>query len=390
MITAIALDPYRLPLRRPWRSARGEIGERRGWLVRIEAGALVGFGDCAPLPSAGTEGEGAAWDWLGAWRQRSIGQSLGAALAELDRDGRWSPAARYAAECAVADLAAQVAAVPLARWLDSGLGRSAPLSVPVNAALGPLGGLTPREIEDCASEGYRVFKVKVGLDGLDAELNWLGDLAQCLPPGGQFRLDANGAWTLAEARRAVTVLNSLPVESLEEPLCDPAPGQMRQLQVEARFPLALDESLTRAGVWPNFAMVPVRRLVLKPAALGGLRRTLALARAAEAAGREVVVTSLIESAAGLWPTVHLAAAIGSPIPQGLATAGWLGEDLGRPRARGLGVSRSPRSPGGGSARSNGPPALQQPLPGPPRTVNHQPSNAHAHPRIRLPLHRPSA
>ena len=109
----------------------------------------------------------------------------------------------------------------------------------------------------------------------------------------------------------------------------------------------MDESLTRGGVWPNAAVAPVRRLVLKPAVLGGLRRTLALARAAEAAGRELVVTSLIESAAGLWPTVHLAAAIASPIPQGLATAGWLAEDLGEaPRAR-AGRITIPNVPGGG-------------------------------------------
>ena len=68
--------------------------------------------------------------------------------------------------------------------------------------------------------------------------------------------------------------------------------------------------------------------MLKPAALGGLRRTLALARAAQAVGLEVVVTSLIESAAGVWPTLHLAAVIASSIPQGLATADWLAQDLG--------------------------------------------------------------
>jgi o-succinylbenzoate synthase len=347
VITGIALDPYRLRLRRPWHSAKGTEEARCGWLVRCEADGLAGYGDCAPLPAAGTEGGAAAWDWLCAWRGRTLGCAVGAALADLDRGEPGVPAARFAAESALVDLAAQAEGVPLARWLDPLLGPGAPLRVPVNAALGTLAELTPGDLAACAAEGYRVFKVKVGMDGLGADLNRLAGLAQQLPPGGQFRLDANGAWTLDEAARAVAALNALPVEALEEPLRDPTPEHLRRLQAEAGFPLALDESLTGSGVWPNAAAASVRRLVLKPAVLGGLRRTLALARAAEAAGREVVVTSLIESAAGLWPTVHLAAAVGSPIPQGLATAGWLAEDLGEaPRPRG-GCIQIPQVPGSG-------------------------------------------
>lgn len=352
MITAIALSPYRLPLRRPWCSARGAVGERLGWLVGCEADGLVGYGDCAPLPAAGTEDRAAAWGWLSAWRETALGRTPCAALMELegtDGDGKGgaAPAARYAAECALADLAAQAAGVPLARWLAPGTELDAQPSVPVNAALGPLAEVTGAGLADCATEGYLVFKVKVGLAGLRSELRQIEDLASSLPPGGRLRLDANGAWTLAEAQRAVAALNALPIEALEEPLGDPAPANLGALQGLAGFPLALDESLTRPGTVWDLHDLPVRRLVLKPAGLGGLRRTLALAGTAARAGIEVVVTSLIESAAGLWPTVQLAAAIGSPIPQGLATAAWLARDLGGPPRPRAGRLEIPRVPGGG-------------------------------------------
>ncbi|MGB5833742.1 MAG: o-succinylbenzoate synthase, partial [Thiohalocapsa sp.] len=42
----------------------------------------------------------------------------------------------------------------------------------------------------------------------------------------------------------------------------------------------------------------------------------------------VVLTSLVESAAGLWASVQLAAATGSPLTHGLATGDWLARDLG--------------------------------------------------------------
>jgi o-succinylbenzoate synthase len=345
MISAITLRPYCLSLHHPWRSAHGSLVERRGWLVRCELAGLSGYGDCAPLLSAGTEDEAAARAWLCAWRARALGRPLDEALEDLTQAGEVSPAASYAAECALCDLAAQVSDLPLACWLEPSIDPA--FAVPVNAALGNLAGLTPGHLAASAAEGYRVFKIKLGVDALDVELRRLAELAKALPPFGQFRLDANGAWSLDQARLALTTLSDLPIEALEEPLTDPDPVILAALQAQVEFPLALDESLTWSDFYTDLAQVPVRRLVLKPAALGGLRRTLGMAKAAQAAGLQVVVTSLLESAAGLWPTLHLAAAIGSPIPQGLATAGWLTRDLGEsPRPE---RGRIPLSvgPGGG-------------------------------------------
>jgi o-succinylbenzoate synthase len=302
------------------------VTERRGWLVRCEVDGQMGYGDCAPLPGAGTETDAAAWAWLCAWRDRSLGWPLETALEALSTEHAWAPAAQYAAECALADLAAQRAGMPLARWLAPA---TAPTqSVPINAVLGNLAGLRPEDLATSAAKGCWVFKIKVGVYDLDWELRRLTDLAKALPPDGRFRLDANGAWTQEQASRALAILAPLPIEALEEPLSQPTAVSLKALQAQVGFPLALDESLTRPGAWPDLATIPVRRLVLKPAALGGLRRTLALARAAQAVGLEVVVTSLIESAAGVWPTLHLAAVIASSIPQGLATADWLAQDLG--------------------------------------------------------------
>jgi O-succinylbenzoate synthase len=55
LIERVDLVPYRLPLARVWASARGNFRERRGWLVSVRCGDLRGYGDCAPLPEAGTE-----------------------------------------------------------------------------------------------------------------------------------------------------------------------------------------------------------------------------------------------------------------------------------------------------------------------------------------------
>ena len=49
-------EPYSLGLRRPLKTAAGTVRYRRGWIVRLMAGpSIVGIGEVAPLPRAGTE-----------------------------------------------------------------------------------------------------------------------------------------------------------------------------------------------------------------------------------------------------------------------------------------------------------------------------------------------
>ncbi len=411
-LEAFGTRPYALPLRQPWTSARGTRTERRGWLIEVRAAGLCGYGDCAPLPEAGTEVEAAAEAMLSRWQAQLPGHSLadlldpgrqglygaafgkpsryplgaasnaasgdtsgasssatsadttGSSFSALFADlGRTSstPAAGFALESALTDLAARLAGVPLRRWLTPRAGDA----VPVNATLGTLRDQTPVCIVRACQAGYQVLKLKVGLDAPETEIAHLQELATHLPPGASLRLDANGAWDYDQAARLIVRLNDLPIESLEEPLKVPDWQALASLQALARFPLALDESLHhdpaniagRAGLpiarllsvgnhavlSSNTALAglsvdrlqvaagapPVHRLVLKPAAVGGLRRTLFLARKAADLGLEVVLTSLIESAAGLWPSLQLAAALSSSLAQGLATASWLARDLGR-------------------------------------------------------------
>lgn len=324
MIERVAIRPYRLPLRQPWHSAHGELIERGGWLVSVESNGTRGHGDCAPLPAAGTETPETAAGALLALRQQMIGRTLDAALSGLEQSAREAPAARFALESGLLDLASRQASLPLRRLLDA----KASDRVPVNIMLGAVASLSTPEIERACGEGFAVLKLKVGVGDPAAEIERLSVLAESLPPGVSVRLDANGAWSLAEATGFIEALNGLPIESIEEPLRHPLAADLARLQTLAPFPLALDESLHRMGTHIDPAAVPVRRLVLKPAVVGGLRRTLALARRAQAAGIEVVITSLVESAAGLWSAAQLAAAIGGSIPNGLATGRWLAEDLG--------------------------------------------------------------
>jgi o-succinylbenzoate synthase len=347
MIEQFAALPYRLPLARPWQTSRGALTERRGWLVRVTAGGVDGYGDCAPLAEAGTETPESAWAALSWLRTEAVGRSVEGLLTQIAEDSSPAPAASYAVECALLDLASRRADQSLRRWLSP----QAVSSVEVNAALGALSDVTVETLRACCRSGFRVIKIKVGRQEPTIELMRLAHLSRCLPPQTAFRLDVNGAWGMEDAARVIEGLNDLPVESLEEPLRDPDAAALSRLQTTAAFPVALDESLRRID--PDFLLegLPVRRLVLKPAVIGGIRKTLDLATRARELRVQVVVTSLLESAAGLWPTAQLAAAIASPAAQGLATSGWLANDLGSAPVAARGRISLPACAGSGFIRT---------------------------------------
>ncbi|MCW8970323.1 MAG: hypothetical protein OQJ87_04525, partial [Rhodospirillales bacterium] len=140
-----------------------------------------------------------------------------------------------------------------------------------------------------------------------------------------------GAWTPDQARIFFDGVEGLPVESVEDPLRDPTPGSLAGLQKTVPFPLAADESLVRIGAAPLIEARAVRRIVLKPMALGGLRAALDIADQAKSANVSTVATTTIDSAAGVLAATHLAAAIDPDrrLAHGLATGEWLKSDIGQ-------------------------------------------------------------
>lgn len=349
MIPRLSLTPYRLPLRRAWRSARGARAERTGWLVRARLNGIEGFGDCSPLPEAGTETAELAGERLLLWSRRYGALSVHDQLALLaDSAETRTPAADASIETALLDLDARWRGQSLRARL-SGADADASQEITVNAALGAVTSVSPGAVESALNAGFDTLKLKVGVATPAEELATIAALCRGLPARVRLRLDANRAWSEADARRMVAGLVRWAdrIDSLEEPLREPSDRALQALQQQAPFAIALDESL-QFRPWPiSLEALPVRRLVLKPAVIGGLRPTLNLARSALGRGGEVVITSLIESAAGIWASVQLAAATGSTAAHGLATSDWLATDLGPAPAIESGRIRLPDRPGSG-------------------------------------------
>lgn len=326
-IQSCQLIPYRLPFKLAWRTSRGALNIRNGWIIELTTDCgSKGYGDCAPLPSAGTETASAAKTRL--TRQLPSLQNTAPidALESLLLQPE-HPAARHALETALLDLISQAENLSLRQWLSPTAGDK----VEVNGACGILDEQVFGRATHLLKQGFKVLKLKVGLANVEQELGLLKRLAAQLPADTRLRLDANGAWNRQQAQEFLLGSSELPIESLEEPLAEPHSSWLVELQSMTQISLALDESLPRFSLDKLLEQPPVKRLILKPTVLGGLLAAKKLAELAVQTGLETLVTSTLESSVGIQAAAQLATALTQPggkrVAHGLATSDWFTTDV---------------------------------------------------------------
>jgi O-succinylbenzoate synthase len=180
-------------------------------------------------------------------------------------------------------------------------------------------------------DGCRTVKVKVAERGesLADDLARVGAVRDWLGPDGRIRVDANGAWSLDDAQRAVTALHHYDLEYAEQPCADVADLarlRVRLARAGVDVPIAADESIRRAEDPVRVAREEAADvIVVKVAPLGGVRRALALV--AEC-GLPAVVSSALDTSVGIAAGVALAAALPAlPYACGLGTVELLAGDV---------------------------------------------------------------
>lgn len=353
-VDGLEVRALRRRLAAPVRTARGTLTRRDAWLVVARGGGHGGLGEAAPLPDFGTEAWEAAGEALARAAAALAGRPLGeAAAAEtLDALAGHAPTARFALHAALADLGARARGLPLAAALAAETGAARPRRrVPVHALL--VGGgpeALAAEARRAAEAGAPALKLKVAAGPLAEDLARVRAVRAAVGPRLPLRLDANGGWDEAAAREALRALAPFAPAWLEQPVPAADVEAMARLRREGALPLAADEALLAPDGAARVAAARAADVwVLKPAALGGLDRALALARAARGAGATAVVTSLLDGAVAQRAALHLAAALPTPLPPcGLAPGPALAGDLLDPLRPEGGWLTRPAGPGLGA------------------------------------------
>lgn len=243
-------------------------------------------------------------------------------LSELDEVMADTPAARAAADIALHDLIANVVGLPLVDVL----GRTHE-TIPTSITIGIKSIMeTLEEAEEYWDRGFRVLKVKTGLDA-DEDSERLIRLREKYGPEVILRVDANQGYTLAEYKRFLKQTRNTNLEFVEQPLKVSDTDAMRSLEDSIRKQSMADECL----LGPQSALEllqsprPFGQFNSKLMKCGGIAPGLEIARIAHLGGIDLMWGCMDESIVSISAALH--AAFASPATKYLDLDGSL--DLAR-------------------------------------------------------------
>lgn len=311
-----------LTKRFPLRISRGWMYGSENLFVSVADGSNTGWGECAPGGDDASQTADAAEadlrGFLGGRFGGTGGSGGGQGAIELPSEAATVdlhdeaiaagvPGNAVAAlDIALWDLAARRAGVGLNRLL--GLARR---SVPTSLTI----GINPPEVVAervpllLDGTGARALKVKLGSpDGLDADKDMYAAVVEAAVPWPEtaFRVDANGGWSLDEARLMIPWLAERGVEYVEQPLVRGAEDELAPLFAGRPVPIYVDESCHRS---PDVTLVADRvdGVNLKLMKCGGITEALRIVATARAHGLSTMIGCMGESSVSIAAGASIAA-----------------------------------------------------------------------------------
>lgn len=292
----LVVETLELRTRHEFRIAHGAHRNYRNVLVRLEHDGISGLGEGSASHYYGESHETmrlALETWaplLGddPFALDAIGARLDAALAG-------HAAARAALEMALHDWIGRKLGLPV--WKLLGLDAAA---APISCVT--LGMAGPEEMEWKLEEvlDFPAIKVKLGAPGDVENLKRVRKRYS-----GRLQVDANAAWTAADAVRVLHEIAPLGIELVEQPVARGDLEGLRRVRERSPIPVFADESCHRLADVGVLAGC-VDGVNLKIMKTGGLREMLRMVHAARAHGLKILLGSMIESSLALSAAAQLA------------------------------------------------------------------------------------
>jgi L-alanine-DL-glutamate epimerase-like enolase superfamily enzyme len=270
-------------LAEPFVISRRSVGTARSVEVTVTLGAVRGYGAAVPTLRYGESVESALAFLAAAAERLGVDpfafEALEARLADLSGER----AARAALDGALHDLCGKLVGLPA--WRLLGNPRTGPPSSFTISLADP--DTMARRAETISA--FHRLKLKLAGDGSDLER------VQAVRRATSLRLsvDANEAWSLAQALDLLPRLAELGVELVEQPLRAGDPEGAR-LKRASPVPIVVDEDLrTLADV--AACAERAHGVNVKLAKAGGIREAIRIVHAARALGLRVMVGCMTES-----------------------------------------------------------------------------------------------
>ena len=312
----LRIIPRTLHFKQPAGTSRGVYHTRQVWyllLTDTESGRY-GVGECAPLPDLSCDARPDYEQVLA--RQCQAFEAQGTIDYEALRP---YPSMLFGLETALLHL-------------QTGSVRFFPTPFAAGEAGIPINGLIwmgrfeemAQRLEEKMRLGFRCIKLKIGAIDFDREVELLARVRQRFSPQEvELRVDANGAFAPADARRKLEILSRFHLHSIEQPIRAGQWKEMAALCADAPFPIALDEELIGVNDPARKAelldTIRPQYIILKPSLHGGLHGAKEWIDLATARGIGYWITSALETNVGLNAIAQWTATLHPRMPQGLGT-----------------------------------------------------------------------
>ncbi|WP_312822072.1 o-succinylbenzoate synthase [Epilithonimonas sp.] len=192
------------------------------------------------------------------------------------------------------------------------------------------------QIEEKIRDNFSCIKLKIGTDW-DSEKEILKSLRKKFSKDQiELRVDANGAFSLEQAKVVLQELADLDIHSIEQPIEAGNWKAMAELCKNTPTPIALDEELI--GVLNTDSKkellkeISPQYIILKPSLIGGFSGSDEWISLAEKQNIGWWITSALESNIGLNAIAQYTYTKNSPMPQGLGTGGLFTNNFPSPLA----------------------------------------------------------
>ena len=339
MSLQIRIIPHTLQFKFDARTSRGAMPQHQVYYLSVsetDHPERLGIGECAPLPGLSMEYKSDFYEQL-----QIVIQDLNKKLKQEKvnvfdskvylENLKHLPSVVFALETAALDLEHGGDKQIFANAFSAG-----EFGIPINGLIW-MGDKTfmQEQIQKKLQEGYSCLKLKIG--GLDfaTELQILKSIRQVAPATDLIiRLDANGAFTPAEALSKLNKLAAFQIHSIEQPIRQEQYSKMQHICQHSPIPVALDEELIGVieidkkeqllqTLKPQF-------IILKPTLLGGFQACSEWISLAEKAGISWWITSALESNIGLNAVSQFTAEYPVTMEQGLGTGQLYHNNLSSP------------------------------------------------------------
>ena len=315
-IDAINFHPYKIFFKNEYANSKISIKERKGWIISISNGDMVGYGDASPLDEFSNESYEQAGYGIQGFKLAMDGIDdidFEEALQLASAHGEMQPSVQFAIETALYDLQSKIDNISLYRFLNS---------------------KSLDTVKVCSYDEYlpaydnMVIKIKITEINLLNQVEMIDRLIDKYDNKIRIRIDFNESLDLPRAIRFCKMIEGRPIDYIEQPLHREDFEDMYELSLHTEIPLAADEMISDVDSLDKALEAQCASVfILKPMLIGGISSLKEMIKLINSESKRCNISSLLESNIGRLAYLNLCSAFNLKEESGIATNVFFKNDI---------------------------------------------------------------